>query len=510
MEMIQLKYNILRILGEVMRGFKLFILLFLAVISFIIVNCGGGGGGSTTNIETSITENWTHDADSGQGAGRWMLTKNGQTTTGSGEWNYSYNGYDISCPFTNAPVTISGSSISFTATGTATAVGAPAGYGTSSFNLAVTGLAVNGEGNGDFNISFTTNGWPSGLVGKWSSTRTSGSGITVDDAGSDVTTSESTIENTTTTTAQPEGNANSGSNESYDINDFNGYIYVNYTSTTSGNGFTPQSPMLSLNAAVARATEIARSNAPGSNNGTIFIFEGRHNLSDKESLPHNWSLLGVSREKVFISGAGIVLFGGEVSDITFNNCNQTAINGYGSINRCAFNYCSSAEGFDGGALQINGSSQITNCSFNNCTALGGGAITVGYISASETVVIADCIFESCSTFEGIGWGGAIYGGSGLSITNCTFDNCEAYGGGAIYLSSPSRGKISSCTFIDCSASYDGGGIHISDGKDINIEDCTFNNCKADGSGGGVSCNGINNIIENCSFFEALRYFKWVT
>jgi len=122
---------------------------------------------------TEVTEQWVSTQDSDQGSGNWTFTKESDgTITVDGNWVYSYSGQDVTCPFTDGPVTISDSSISFTATGTATNPSAPSGYQTSPFELSVSGTTNNGTGSGSYTITFSTSGWPDSVSGTWEATLT--------------------------------------------------------------------------------------------------------------------------------------------------------------------------------------------------------------------------------------------------------------------------------------------------------------------------------------------------
>jgi hypothetical protein len=97
-----------------------------------------------------------------------------------GEWIYNATLFneneEIRCPFTGGLATISGQSVSFTASGTARFTSNP--NQTSPFTLEVEGTTNNGQGGGSFTITFTQPGWPSEFSGGWTATRESGSGIT--------------------------------------------------------------------------------------------------------------------------------------------------------------------------------------------------------------------------------------------------------------------------------------------------------------------------------------------
>jgi len=152
---------------------KIIFLLIFLVISFSWV----------TQASSEKTEHWEYVLDSGQGSGNLTLTeKQDGTVTADGDWVYSYQGEEVSGPFSDAPVTIAGLTISLTATGTATNPSALPGFKTSPFTLSFGGNASNGQGSGIYTITFTTFGWPSSISGNWEGIRTSGSGITAESA----------------------------------------------------------------------------------------------------------------------------------------------------------------------------------------------------------------------------------------------------------------------------------------------------------------------------------------
>jgi len=125
------------------------------------------------------SEEWEISVDLGYGHGQWTLKENSDALiTTDGEWTYVYGGENVKCPFTNAIVEISGQSLSFRATGTATASIAVAGYNTSFFTLNVNGTTSNHSGNGNYSISFNQSGWPSTYSGNWQGNFMSGGGIT--------------------------------------------------------------------------------------------------------------------------------------------------------------------------------------------------------------------------------------------------------------------------------------------------------------------------------------------
>jgi hypothetical protein len=152
---------------------KIISLLIFLVIPFVLLS----------EAFSEKTEQWEYVLDGGQGSGNLTLTeKQDGTVTSDGDWDYSYQGQDVSGSYSDASVTIAGSTISVDATGTATNHSMPPRFNTSPFTLSFNGTANNGQGSGTYTMTFSAPGWVSGNSGNWEGTRTSGSGITAESA----------------------------------------------------------------------------------------------------------------------------------------------------------------------------------------------------------------------------------------------------------------------------------------------------------------------------------------
>lgn len=157
----------------------LFTVLILVALSF--TGCDKDEKATGANTSNMAAEEWNSTVDEGTGSGSWNFSmKSDSSVLVDGEWIYNIDlygtTYEIKCPFTDGQTTISGSSLSFTSSGTAKFT-ANANQ-TSPFTLNVDGTTDNGQGSGTYTISFTAQGWPSQLAGNWTGTRASGSGIT--------------------------------------------------------------------------------------------------------------------------------------------------------------------------------------------------------------------------------------------------------------------------------------------------------------------------------------------
>jgi hypothetical protein len=157
--------------GEIMKGYSLVCIVIAATLLFSLF----GIGYATDDYSIMATERWESTADGSNSKGVWTFSKKSDGgVTVAGEWTYVGS---FTCPFTGGSVTISGPSVSFTATGTARNSSAPPGFQDSPFTLEVKGETRDGKGKGTYSITFPTTGWPSGFSGKWQATRTEGGGI---------------------------------------------------------------------------------------------------------------------------------------------------------------------------------------------------------------------------------------------------------------------------------------------------------------------------------------------
>lgn len=147
--------------------------------SYNSVHPGKSSGIVISNASIVSTEKWVLILDNGQGRSDLELYKTQDgTITSNGSWVYTYQGANVTGPYSDAAVTIAGSSMSIMASGTATNPAAPQGYQTSPFTLSFIGTALDGQGNGTYTMTFQTFGWPSTITGNWEGSRTGGSGIT--------------------------------------------------------------------------------------------------------------------------------------------------------------------------------------------------------------------------------------------------------------------------------------------------------------------------------------------
>lgn len=159
----------------------------------------------------------------------------------------------------------------------------------------------------------------------------------------------------------------------------------------------------------------------------------------------------------------------------------------------------------GGALLIqNSNTNIRNCTFRNCYANAGGAVFI-YPSVSNTVFKDTCI-ERCQATYG---GGVYLYDSSVNNTvfdNTTFRNCYAGLAAAIY-NKGSNTKIINSTF-NKSRATDGGSIfNAKESSNLLINGSSFNNNVADDQGGAIYAGGSTNpiTIVNSNFTNNIAY-----
>ncbi|HVN49615.1 MAG TPA: T9SS type A sorting domain-containing protein [Bacteroidota bacterium] len=170
--------------------------LILSLLVFIIAN---GALAQKQNhisfvVDTAAavaTESWhavLNNDTSNYGNEVFVKYSDGSIKT-NGIWYYG----GTECPYQGGTMTISDTTFSFTAQGTAVNLSAPAGYQTSAFTLSVSGSANNGISYSTWSIAFTSNtrNWPTSLNGSAYAMRISGNGVT----------------NSTTSVAQTAGSA---------------------------------------------------------------------------------------------------------------------------------------------------------------------------------------------------------------------------------------------------------------------------------------------------------------
>ena len=113
-----------------MKHNLLFIILTVIIVTFN--GCKKDDSNPTTAQTQSIlgSESWSAimDNDSSDHGSNTFEKKTDGSVATKGTWYYSTQGNEVQCPFTDGPVTIADTVITFTAHGTATNSSAPSGY----------------------------------------------------------------------------------------------------------------------------------------------------------------------------------------------------------------------------------------------------------------------------------------------------------------------------------------------------------------------------------------------
>lgn len=136
-------------------------------------------------------------------------------------------------------------------------------------------------------------------------------------------------------------------------------------------------------------------------------------------------------------------------------------------------------------------------------AMGEGRI---FEINSKNVTLKNINFKNAKYVEDFGYGGAIFWNGNFGILeNCTFDNCLAGEGGAIYYDRNSNGTILGSNFTDCSSEFSGGAIFSMGNLDCSVVDCNFVNCSSDRGGAILWVANNEGFVVDCNFTDCLSY-----
>ncbi|KAA6388919.1 MAG: hypothetical protein EZS28_015554, partial [Streblomastix strix] len=163
-------------------------------------------------------------------------------------------------------------------------------------------------------------------------------------------------------------------------------------------------------------------------------------------------------------------------------------------------------------LQTGSQLLIKDSQFILCKGINsnGGAIYL-YIANGGQATISNSSFDQCEAYDGGGVNLGINTGGKVSISNSSFSNCEANQGGGIRVDMQnyySNLELTNLSFENCSA-QDGGGLTIfaQDGPKFSINGkTTFKNCSSNTDGGGFNTK-CNNTGEQINMTGQLEYEK---
>ena len=143
---------------------------------------------------------------------------------------------------------------------------------------------------------------------------------------------------------------------------------------------------------------------------------------------------------------------------------------------------------------------------------------------NESIMISGLTFIDGIAYTGTPGGAILIDAANVVIDNCTFRDNQAAGsnsfadGGAIYVaSSGTNAIIKNSIFKDNACNSYGGDIYVGNAQNPKIINCTFNGGYAALMGGNIHNNGVNTLIDNCTFRNsqakyggAISTFKSIT
>ncbi len=145
-------------------------------------------------------------------------------------------------------------------------------------------------------------------------------------------------------------------------------------------------------------------------------------------------------------------------------------------------HCSSVK-YGGGAAftKGNGTVEINGCTFTNCTATTGGAI---YTAASDVTVQKNGTTETSVAGCSATSGGGIYTKSNTTVTDGTIiRTCTATSGGGVYAGGSSQVTLTGNTSVErCSATTNGGGAYVDSSAKLTLSGSAV----IDGKGSGAA------------------------
>ena len=174
-----------------------------------------------------------------------------------------------------------------------------------------------------------------------------------------------------------------------------------------------------------------------------------------------------------------------ITDCSFTNTTAAKKDGgiyiegaIAKIDNCNFTDSISISG--GSAIDMscyNG--EITNCIFTNTVkTINHPMVYWSYSYYKTKAIVSNCTFikPSNDLDDHFNYGGGIYFSiDDAMLTNCSFINCAAGNGGAVYSSYYENCTISDCNFTNCIAKKHGGAIYYAQGPVLN---CNFINCSS--------------------------------
>jgi predicted outer membrane repeat protein len=287
-------------------------------------------------------------------------------------------------------------------------------------------------------------------------------------------------------------------------------------------------------------------NASGADDGTSWE-DAYTSLADAVSAAAAGDKIGVKEgtytDTPYALKGGVQIYGGFSSDLTGIYgliANRDLVNDITVIDGADSDRCLSPDadghlngftaqncraGGEGGVIYINAANiTFESCVFKDNRATGtGGAFRV--MSTGDGLRVIDCVFENNRgtaggaiyssdlnpdpEFENCVFrnnyttsteGGAIYSGTSVAFTGCTFDNNSATFGGAVRLL-VGGSSCSGCLFENNSATGEGGGVYVNGSMTFTDSVFASNSSSAAAlyGGGAVRVAGGSMTYTNCLF-----------
>ena len=155
-------------------------------------------------------------------------------------------------------------------------------------------------------------------------------------------------------------------------------------------------------------------------------------------------------------------------------------------------------GTPGGGLKvIGGGPTITNCVFESCSGFAGGA--GGAVQDNSNAIVLDCVFQGNVEFNAAG-GGLLVDTSSALVDGCRFFDNESMSGGGIAVIGGSAATVSSCRFGGNSTVVGPGGAIWVENSPAFFSTCQIvGNSSNGGGGGGAAVSSGSPLFSYCLF-----------
>ncbi|KAK2948047.1 hypothetical protein BLNAU_16994 [Blattamonas nauphoetae] len=158
----------------------------------------------------------------------------------------------------------------------------------------------------------------------------------------------------------------------------------------------------------------------------------------------------------------------------------------------------------GGEFLFSNSSfhSIVGNTVSDITCSTEGCATHQGLFSTQSFTVSTCIFNGCSSTTSGGAFRYAFTDGIFTCEDCSFTDCLAeVDGGGFELQEHAKSTIARNTFTNCHAEAFGGGIVVNSGTEsVSITDCSFVDCQgSDGSGLHRNTAGLSTIISGLKF-----------